>query len=98
MRFFGHIPEPLFVSDQVPTNVYAVKQDMPTSGLDQASQDLDRGAFSRPVWAKITEYFASGNLKRDILHGGDARVELGQTLDLQHVQLDTANVLGFPLS
>jgi hypothetical protein len=96
MRFLRHVAEALLVGDEVLANVDPVKINVTACGLDEAREDLNGCALAGTVRAEITEYLATLNLEGDILYGGDARVELSESLYLQHLLLDTENRFRFP--
>lgn len=82
VRLFRYVAETLLVGDEILAYVDSIKVDVAACGLDEASEDFNGCAFAGAVRAEITEYLASLNLKGDILYGGDARVELGESLYL----------------
>lgn len=58
MRFFGNVPEALFVRQTIVSDRFAVEKDLTFTGLDQACDHLQGCRFSGTVRAQISGYLS----------------------------------------
>src|ERR1051326_2976518 len=58
---------------------------------EQASKDLDRRALARPVGAEQAEHFAGPRLERNVVNRDERTVVFRQTMDAEHVRVDTGS-------
>src|SRR5262245_14697727 len=78
MRFFWHVPEPSFETNQVSADINAIEKDLPGGRLNQTCEHLDCCRLSRSVWPKVSRHLAGFHRKTDLIDYGHATVTLSE--------------------
>jgi hypothetical protein len=84
MRLLGYVAYRAQEAGPVGSNVAAVEQNVAAGGLNQADQDLHRGALACAVRPQVAEDLARANGETDVVNGRDPVVSLRNISYLQH--------------
>ena len=83
-RFVGEKRELFFGGNRVTNDVMAADANRSARGRNDAGKTAQRGGLARAVRADQADDFAGLDGKRQIVHGGEFAVKLGEAFNLNH--------------